>query len=184
MYLPTVASRRGRPHPHGEIMTQASVETQLSCPEAGSHPVAARRGWVYMSLYRNYDPVPDSEADRAGGWCRRVAQSTRRRGRHAGGVAGTRVTHGQGTPTRRLALRAHVVPASPSDAPLTDERYRRGTRPPDHRPMTDTRRRRSDRPSSASRPNRTLMATNTPARPSDRTVSDSDHDTSAGGRHR
>ncbi len=157
---------------------------QLSAPENGGHPAHLRRGWVYMSLYRNYIPGPDSEADPADGWCRYNASPAGRYGRHTDGVTGARVADRPETPTGQLALRAHVVFASLSVAQLTDERYRRGTRPPDHQPMTHTCRRRFDRPTSASRPNRTLMATNTPDRPSDRTESDSDCDSSDGRRHR
>ncbi len=187
MYLPTVASRRGRPHPRGETMRQASVETvckRLPDTESGVHPDPDGRAWVYMSLCRNKTQGPKTArlaASDSGDECRRGVELLTRQAGRGRVVAGSRAADGTGLPTRQLALRAHVAPASVSVEQLTAERYRRGRRPPDHQPVTHTRLRRFDRPSSVSRPNRTLMATDTSARPSDRTVSDN---TSAGRGHR
>jgi|GEM_PF-2253373 hypothetical protein len=163
------------------VMTQATVETvcdQLPDQERGVHPDPVHRAWTHMSLYRNYAPGPKAarlaDPDRR----RRVEPSTRWPGRPDGGTAdrpiGTWAADGPGLPIQQLAPRARVAPASLSVEQLTDERYRRGTRPPDNQTMTH-RRRRFDRPSSVSRPHRTLMAIDTPARPSDRIEPVSDH---------
>jgi len=186
-----VASRRCCPHPRGERMTKASVDTvcdQLPHPATRVQPALAHRGWVYMSVYRNYIPGTDSESGPADGWCRCDAPPRRRNGRHRGVVAvareGERAVDGPGPPTRQPTVGGPGRPCLGFSGTAHSRTISPGRRSPDHQPMTLTRRRQIDRPSSVSRPNRTLMATHTPDRPSDRTESDSDYESSARGEPR
>lgn len=173
-------------------MTQTAVDTvyeQSPRPETGLNRRPVRRGRTYMSLSRKNmlgtNAARPTEFDAAGERGRGVGSRTRGRRRLHTVVAGfraeERAADGPEPPTRSPAPRVGAVPASLSVAQSADERYRRGIRPPDTQPMTHTRRRRFDRPSSVSRPNRTLMATDTPAKTSERIVPDSDSAPTTGG---
>lgn len=183
MYLPTVASRRGRPHPRGKIMTQTSGETscQIRRP-VPSQRRAAVDGLICHcggSISRARRPRPTAD-----GWCRSIALSAERYGRDSDGVAGACVAGGPRATIRQLALRATVVaPRRQSHSSQTND-FTGGNRPPEYQPMIHTPRRRSDRPSSVSRHPRIRMATDRSVRPRDRTESDSEHHAAAGRRQR
>lgn len=157
-------------------MTQTSVDTvceQLAVPETDP----GYRRLVHTSLCRERIASLEGStlAESADGQWRSSAPSTRGPscllGDEPERQVGKRPVAGPGT---GASAACRHRPRLPVNRTVRRRAISPGTRTPEPT-MTHTRHRRPDQPSSLSRPHQILMATDTPAGPSDCTVSDCDH---------
>jgi len=186
VYLPTVASRRGHPHPRRDTNDTGPIQYRFRTPVCRSgdryppRPNPSQTD-LYVTVPKLHPCPRDSElrptTERRWGVAQGSTPTGYSRQFPSSVGSGSGPLMAQDCGARRRCVAVSAAPCCQWYSPPTNNTARAPT------PMIDTRKRRSGRPSSIHRTHRIRMATDTPALPRDRIEPDSDHAHSVGGGH-